>query len=95
VKSLCGKIRGKPTHWRDLGKAAAVGEVTGTCTLQPDGIMAQASWERLAEIKSGRTGSQQEARSNLQGPLEISVDTRSPEEGAGLAHELVGARKKG
>jgi hypothetical protein len=35
------------------------------------------------------------ARSNLLGPLEISEDTRSPEEGAGLAHELVGARKKG
>ena len=35
------------------------------------------------------------ARSNLQGPLEISVDTRIPEEGAGLAHELVGAMKKG
>src|SRR5580658_10064560 len=26
-----------------------------------------------------------------QGPMEISVDTRSPEEGAGLAHELVEA----
>ena len=35
-----------------------------------------------------------EARSNLQGPREISVDTRIPEEGTGLAHELVGARKK-
>jgi hypothetical protein len=34
-------------------------------------------------------------RSNLQGPLEISVDTQIPEERAGLAHELVGARKKG
>ena len=32
-----------------LGKAADVGEVTGEGTLQPDGIMAQASWERLAE----------------------------------------------
>jgi hypothetical protein len=43
----------------DLGKADDVGEVTGRRTLQPDGIMAQASWERLAEITSGRTSSQQ------------------------------------
>ena len=34
------------------------------------------------------------ARSNLPGPLEISVDTQSPEEEAGLA-QLVGAMKKG
>jgi hypothetical protein len=42
-----------------LGKADDVGEVTGRGTLQPDGIKAQASWERLAEITSGRTGFQQ------------------------------------
>jgi hypothetical protein len=36
-----------------LGKAADVGEVTGRGTLQPDGVMAQASWERLAEVTSG------------------------------------------
>jgi len=43
-----------------LGKKAAdVGEVTGRCTLQPDGIMAQASWERLAEVTSGRISSPQ------------------------------------
>ena len=40
---------GKPTHQRDLGKADGVGEVTGKSTLPSDGIMAQASWERLAE----------------------------------------------
>jgi hypothetical protein len=34
-------------------------------------------------------------RSNLQGPRKISVETRISEEGAGLAHELVKARKKG
>jgi hypothetical protein len=31
-----------------LGKAADVGDVTGI-SLWPDGIRAQASWERLAE----------------------------------------------
>ena len=59
ARSLFAERFGKPTHGLDLGKADAVGEVTGRCTLQPDGIMAQASWERLAEITSGRTGSQQ------------------------------------
>jgi hypothetical protein len=38
------------------------------------GVEGQASEERIAEITSGRIGSQQRARSNLQGPLEISVD---------------------
>jgi hypothetical protein len=33
----------------EMGKADELGEVTGICTLSPDGIMAQASWERLAE----------------------------------------------
>jgi hypothetical protein len=42
-----------------MGKTDDVGEVTGRCTLQPDEIMAQASWERLAEITSGRTSFQQ------------------------------------
>jgi hypothetical protein len=59
MKSLGGVIRGKPTHRRDLGKADEVGEVTGIGTLLPDGIMAQASWERLTEITSGRTSCQQ------------------------------------
>ena len=49
------------THSREglLGKAADVGEETGEGSLQPDGIMAQASWERLAEVTSGRSSSQQ------------------------------------
>jgi hypothetical protein len=38
------------------------------------GVEDQASEERFAEITSGRIGSQQRARSNLQGPLEISAD---------------------
>ena len=38
------------------------------------GVEGQASEERFAEITSGRIGSQQRARSNLQGPPEISVD---------------------
>ena len=32
------------------------------------GVEGQATEERIAEITSGRTGSQQGARSNLQGP---------------------------
>ena len=59
ARSLFAEQFGKPTHRLDLGKADDVGEVTGRRTLQPDGIMAQASWERLAEITSGRTSSQQ------------------------------------
>ena len=58
---------GKPTHWRDVGKADDVGEETGKCTLQPGGIMAQASWERLAEITSepvSSRGSRQPARTS-------------------------------
>jgi len=35
------------------------------------------------------------ARSNLQRPKEISAKARSLEEGAGLAHELARAMKKG
>jgi len=42
-----------------LGKADDVGEETGKSTLRPAGIRAQASWERLAEITSGRAITQQ------------------------------------
>jgi hypothetical protein len=62
---------------------------------QCDRCAVKRRWSTLAEMTSGRTGSQQEPGSNLQGPLEISVDTRNPEEGAGLADELLGAMKKG
>jgi len=40
------------------------------------GVEDQASEERIAEITSGRTGFPAGARSDLQGPPEISVDTR-------------------
>ena len=59
VKSLSAEQCGKPTHRWDLGKADVAGVVTGDCTLRPTGIQAQASWERLAEITSGRTNYQQ------------------------------------
>jgi hypothetical protein len=59
LRSLSADRCGKPTHWRDLGKADDVGEETGKSTLRPAGIKAQASWERLAEITSGKTTFQQ------------------------------------
>src|ERR1700674_5833438 len=59
TKALCGAIRGSRPVGLDWGKADDVGEVTGRRALHPDGIMAQASWDRLAEIASGRTGPQQ------------------------------------
>jgi hypothetical protein len=46
----------------------------------------------LGKTGRGNVGKKQfpaGARSNLQRPLEISVETRSPGEGAGSAHELV------
>ena len=42
-----------------LGKADAAGEATGKCNLQTVVVGAQASWERLAEITSGRSRWQQ------------------------------------
>jgi hypothetical protein len=57
--SLSADRCGKPTYWRDVGKADDVGEGTGMRTQRPAGIMAQASWDRRAEITSGRTISQQ------------------------------------
>jgi hypothetical protein len=86
---------GKPTHGRDLGKADGVGEVTGRCTLPPDGINGSSILGKTCRDNVGKNRFPAGVRSNLQGPREISVDTRIPEEGTGLAHELVGARKKG
>src|SRR5882672_10334224 len=57
--SLSADRCGKPTHREGLGKADDVGEETGRCTRRPAGIMAQASWERLAEITSGKAIAQQ------------------------------------
>jgi hypothetical protein len=48
---------GSPTHL-PLGKADVAGEVTGMSTLQTVAAGVQASWERLAEITSGRTFAQ-------------------------------------
>jgi hypothetical protein len=59
ARSLFADRFGEADPPKLLGKAADVGEVTGKGTLQPGGIMAQASWERLAEVTSGRIGSQQ------------------------------------
>ena len=86
---------GKPTHWRDLGKADDVGEETGRCTLQPGGINGSSILRKTCRDNVGKNQIPAGARSNLPGPREISVETRIPEEGTGLAHELVGARKKG
>jgi len=95
ARSLFAGDSGKPTHRRDLGKADDVGEETGKCTLQPGGINGSSILGKTGRDNVGKNQIPAEARSNLQGPREISVDTRIPEEGTGLAHELVGARKKG
>jgi hypothetical protein len=78
-----------------LGKADEVGEVTGIGTLPPDGINGSSILGKTCRDNVGKNQFPAGARSNLPGPLEISVDTQSPEEEAGLAHELVGAMKKG
>jgi hypothetical protein len=78
-----------------LGKADDVGEETGICTLQPDGINGSSILGKTGRDNVGKNRFPAGVRSNLQGPREISVETRIPEEGAGLAHELVGAMKKG
>ena len=62
-----------------LGKADAAGEVTGKGNLQTVVVGAQASWERLAEITSGRAYCQQ-------GPVATCKDQQHevrPEAGEG------------
>ena len=78
-----------------MGKADGVGEVTGRCTLPPDGIKGSSILGKTCRDKVGKNRFPAGVRSNLPGPREISVDTRIAEEGTGLAHELVGARKRG
>jgi hypothetical protein len=73
----------------------SAGEVTGRCTLPPDGINGSSILGKTCRDNVGKNQFPAGARSNLPGPLEISVDTQSPEEEAGLAHELIGAMKKG
>ena len=58
VKSLERNFHGTPTYIL-LGKADSAGEVTGKSNLQTVVVGAQASWERLAEITSGRSRWQQ------------------------------------
>jgi hypothetical protein len=60
ARSLFAGRFGKPTHRRELGKADEVrGSNRQMQPYHPTGSMAQASWERLAEITSGRTSFQQ------------------------------------
>jgi hypothetical protein len=54
VKSLERNFTVTPTYAL-MGKADAAGEVTGKSNLQTVVVGAQASWERLAEITSGRS----------------------------------------
>ena len=76
-----------------LGKANALAEESSKCTLEAAGVGVQARRERLAEIESGRAFAQQ--------GLAATCEDRSYEgdqrrtEGRGLAHEPVGAMKKG
>ena len=79
ARSLFAERFGEADPLNLLGKAADVGEVTGRCTLQPDGIKAQASWERLCRGNVGKNQFPAGARSNLQRSLEISGDTKSGE----------------
>ena len=71
-----------------MGKADDVGEETGKCTLRPAGIRAQASWERLAEITSGRAITQQGLAATCEDPLTVAKAGRQ-REGFGLTHEPV------
>jgi hypothetical protein len=58
------------------------------------GVEGQASEERIAEITSGRTGSQQGLAATCKDRRTKCGYTNS-EEGTGFAHELVRAMKKG
>src|SRR5713226_9237705 len=53
ARSLFAEQFGKPTHGLDLGKADAVGEVTGRCTLTTRRDHGSSILGRLAEITSG------------------------------------------
>jgi len=60
-----------------LGKADVAGEVTSKSTLQTVVVGAQASWEGLAEITSGRT----RWRQGLVATYEDSSNEAMPKEG--------------
>jgi len=95
ARSLFAGRFGESRPKRGLGKADEVGEETGISTLPPDGIKGSSILGKTCRDNVGKNQLPAGVRSNLQGPREISVETRIPEEGAGLAHELVGAKKKG
>src|SRR5262249_24794923 len=75
------------------GKADVLGEETGTGTSRAAGVGVQARGEGCAEITSGRSYSQQGLTATCK-DLGLRVPPRH-EEGGGLAHEPVGARKAG
>ena len=95
ARSLLAGRFGESRPKRDWGKADEVGEETGLSTLPPDGIHGSSILGKTCRDNVGKNEWPAGVRSNLQGPREISVDTRIPEEGAGWAPELVGAKKKG
>ena len=75
------------------GKAAVLGEETGTRTSRAAGVGVQARREGCAEITSGRSSSQQGLTATC-----IDLVLRVPprhEEGGGLAHESVRAMTAG
>jgi hypothetical protein len=85
----CAERRPGPNE----GKADVVEEETGRCTPRAAGVGVQARRDRYAEITSGRSVSQQGLTATC-----IDLVLRVPprhEEGEGLAHEPVGARKVG
>jgi len=75
------------------GKADVVEEETGRCTPRAAGVGVQARREGCAEITSGRSSSQQGLTATCK-DLVLRVPPRH-EEGGGLAHEPVGAKKAG
>ena len=94
IKSLCGADSDKPTHGAVWGRPLKWGKQQASAPYHPTGSWLRhpgTDWQNNVGKKQFPAG----ARSNLQGPREISVGTRSPEEGAGLTHELVRAMKKG
>ena len=91
--SLRGRV-GEDDPLSLLGKAADVGEETGKAPYNPTGSWLKHPGKDL-QNNVGKKQFPAGARSNLQRPREISGRPRSPVEGTGLAHELVGAKKKG
>lgn len=68
---------------------------TGICTTATAGVEVQASGERFAEIKSGRTCEPAVGGPSGKDPRADSLAKRRPREATGLAHEAVVAMKEG